>query len=241
MDPSLYSAPEFSPLPLEVRFLGRSSYDKVWDLQRELQKERIKGDIPDTLLVCEHDPCLTFGKSSGGRQNLRVSEKELQLRGVSVFEVERGGDITYHGPGQAVFYPIIDLKTRRRDVHWYMRSLEEIIINCLSDFSLESGRVEGRTGVWVPESKLSEQEAKVASIGVRISRWVTMHGFSVNVSDCSEGFNLIYPCGITDRKTSSLEQELGDFSPSLSEVSLQMVHHFEQFMSFKGRRHAESL
>lgn len=228
------------PLPpreLDIRNLGRREYSEVWELQRELQQNVMMGEKPDTLILCEHEPCVTVGRSAKGLTNLRLTRQELDESGIPVFEIERGGDLTYHGPGQLVCYPILDLKQRHKDVHWYMRSLEEVLIRTAAAFRLEASRVEGRTGVWVKKSRISPHEVKIAAIGVRISRWVTMHGMSVNVQNCSQGFNLIHPCGITDRITSSLEQELGELAPSLSEVSAQMVHHFEQIMSYRGSTH----
>ena len=190
--------------PLAVKSLGLQPYREVWLLQRRIQKEVIEGRSPDTLLWCQHHPIITCGRNAKP-ESLLVSPTKLSKNGIALLHVERGGDMTYHGPGQLIGYPIIDLRGKRRDVHWYMRVIEEAIIRTLEDLNLTSVRRDGETGVWVEHR--GSPPLKIASLGVRISRWVTMHGFSVNVSDCSWGFSHIHPCGFKDRKTTSLEQE----------------------------------
>jgi lipoyl(octanoyl) transferase len=183
--------------PLEVRHLGRLAYADALALQRSLVIERQAGRIPDLLLLVEHPPVLTLGvRGDGGRGHILATNEALAARGVAVFEAGRGGDVTYHGPGQIVGYPIIDLNPDRRDVHRYVRDLEEVLIRVAHDFGVEATRLAGFTGVWVGQEKL-------AAIGVRISRWVTSHGFALNVTTNLDDFNLIIPCGIADRGVTS--------------------------------------
>ena len=188
---------------LEVHTLGVVAYAEALALQRRLVEDRRVGRIDDALLLVEHPHVLTLGvRGDGGRSHIRASAKTLASRGVDVYEAGRGGDITYHGPGQIVAYPIIDLKPDRCDVHRYVRDLEEVLIRTAVDFGVEATRVPGLTGVWVGGEKL-------AAIGVRISRWITSHGFALNVTTDVEYFNLIVPCGIADRGVTSLGRLLG--------------------------------
>lgn len=166
---------------------------------------------------------ITVGRS-GKEQNLLMTPSQLATKGVSYFQIDRGGDITYHGPGQIVGYPILDLNQHRRDVGWYMRSLEEVIMRFLAQFSVVSTRRDGRTGVWTGSGQGDNLPTrKIASVGVRISRWCTMHGFSVNVLDCHEGFSLINPCGFTDIEVTSIEEERKRVGLSLPYPREQMV------------------
>lgn len=182
---------------LEVRHLGRMAYGDALALQRALVAERQGKHIEDVLLLVEHPAVLTLGvRGDGGRSHILAGDAELSARGIDVFEAGRGGDVTYHGPGQIVGYPIIDLNPDRRDVHRYVRDIEEVLIRVAADFGIVAGRVEGLTGVWVGNEKL-------AAIGVRIQRWVTSHGFALNVSTNLDDFNLIVPCGISDRGVTS--------------------------------------
>lgn len=184
--------------PLEVRRLGRIAYDDALALQRQLVEARRQGQIVDQLLLVEHPPVLTLGvRGDGGRSHILASASELARRGIAVCETGRGGDVTYHGPGQIVGYPILDLNPDRRDVHRYVRDIEDVIIRLAADVGLQAGRVDGLTGVWVGEAKL-------AAIGVRISRWVTSHGFALNHTTDLSDFALIVPCGISDRGVTSL-------------------------------------
>jgi lipoyl(octanoyl) transferase len=178
-------------------------YAEALALQRSLVEDRRAGRIDDMLLLVEHPHVLTLGvRGDGGRSHILVTPEALASRGVEVHETGRGGDITYHGPGQIVGYPIIDLKPDRCDVHRYVRDLEEVLIRTAAGYGVVGERVEGLTGVWVGRDKL-------AAIGVRIARWITSHGFAFNVSTNLEYFNLIVPCGIADRGVTSLEQLLG--------------------------------
>jgi len=204
--------------PLEVRRLGRVPYADALALQRTLVEERRAERVPDLLLLVEHPHVLTLGvKGDGGRSHILADAATLELRGVEVHETGRGGDITYHGPGQIVGYPIIDLKPDRCDVHRYVRDLEEVLIRVAADYAIEATRVTGLTGVWV-------EDAKLAAIGVRISRWVTSHGFALNLSTNLDYFDLIVPCGIADRAVTSFEQ-LGR-TPARAEVEDRIVERF---------------
>jgi lipoyl(octanoyl) transferase len=175
-------------------------YSDALALQRALVADRQSGRVDDTLLLIEHPRVLTLGvRGDGGRSHILASDEALSARGMQVFEAGRGGDVTYHGPGQIVGYPILDLRPDRCDVHRYVRDLEEVLIRVASDFGIRAERVPGLTGVWVGREKL-------AAIGVRISRWVTSHGFALNVTTDLRDFDLIVPCGIRDRGVTSLVQ-----------------------------------
>ena len=186
---------------------GASATRTGWNSRRQLVEERRAGRIGDTLLLLEHPPVITLGvKSRGKSTNIVASPEQLSAAGVEVFETGRGGDVTYHGPGQLVGYPIFDLNPDRRDVHRYVRDLEEALILALAAFGVTGVRVQGLTGVWVgPPGR----EEKVAAIGVRISRWITSHGFALNVSTDLGHFGLIVPCGIADRGITSIERLVG--------------------------------
>ena len=181
--------------------LGTVDYAEAHRLQKELQDKRISGEIGDTVLLLEHPPVLTMGRSAK-EQHVLAAPEVLAARGISVHEVGRGGDVTYHGPGQLVAYPIIDLKPDRRDVRKYMWSLEETMIRTCADFGLSATRVEGLNGAWIGDRK-------VGAVGVRISRWVTMHGLALNANSDLTHFDLIVPCGIQDKKVTSLSAEIG--------------------------------
>jgi lipoyl(octanoyl) transferase len=185
---------------LEVRRLGRVPYDEALALQRSLVEQRKAGAIDDTLLLVEHPPVLTLGvRGDGGRSHILASDEELAALDIDVFETGRGGDITYHGPGQIVGYPIVDLNPDRRDVHRYVRDVEEVLIRVAADYGIAAGRIAGLTGVWVGDNKL-------AAIGIRIQRWVTSHGFALNHTTDLSHFDLIVPCGIADHGVTSLER-----------------------------------
>ena len=191
------------PGRLEVRRLGQVPYLKAVDGQRRLVEARKRDEIPDQLLLLEHPSVITVGVSGRRhRENLLVSPAELARRNIDLLEVSRGGDVTYHGPGQLVGYPILDLKPDRCDVHRYVRDLEEALMRTVARFGVTAGRVRGLTGIWVGNEKL-------AAIGVRLSRWVTSHGFALNVTPELEAFELIVPCGIRGRGVTSLERLLG--------------------------------
>jgi lipoyl(octanoyl) transferase len=204
---------------LVVRRLGRIGYTDGVDLQKALVQQRIAGEIDDTLLFVEHPPVITLGvKTRGNFTNIRAGEDALAAQGVTVHESGRGGDVTFHGPGQLVGYPIIDLNPDRQDVHRYVRDLEEVLIRTAADFGIEAGRVKGYSGAWVGDRKL-------AAIGVRISRWVTSHGFALNVTTDLSGFDLIVPCGLTDRGVTSLATLLGR-DVAMADVERAVVAHF---------------
>jgi len=202
-----------------VRRLGVVPYAEALELQRSLVEDRRASRIPDTLLLLEHPPVVTLGvRGDGGRSHMLVTAEALARHGISVFETGRGGDITYHGPGQLVGYPILDLKPDRCDVHRYVRDLEEVIIRTAASYGVATGREPGLTGVWAGRDKL-------AAIGVRIARWITSHGFALNVSTDLDAFNLIVPCGIADRGVSSLERLVGR-TVELGEVRERVIGHF---------------
>jgi lipoyl(octanoyl) transferase len=204
---------------LDVRRLGCVPYAEALALQRSLVEDRRAGIIGDTLLLLEHPHVLTLGvRGDGGRGHILASADVLAERGIEVHETGRGGDITYHGPGQLVGYPIIDLNPGRRDVHRYVRDLETVLIQTAADYGIQAGRVEGLTGVWVGDDKL-------AAIGVRIARWVTSHGFALNVSTNLDHFKLIVPCGIADRGVTSLERLLGRVVET-ADVENRIIEHF---------------
>jgi lipoyl(octanoyl) transferase len=187
--------------------LGRVGYAEAWSLQKRLVAARKAGTIEDVLLLCEHPHVITLGRN-GKREHLLASEAVLKQKGVEFCATDRGGDITYHGPGQIVGYPIFNLSAIRRDVVWYVRMLEEAMIRASVEFGLRAERVAGKTGIWV-RSHENEEEEKLGAIGVHISRWVTSHGFAYNVATDLRYFDLIVPCGIADRRATSLEKLLG--------------------------------
>jgi lipoyl(octanoyl) transferase len=206
---------------IEVRRLGVMPYADALALQRSLVDERRAGAIGDQLLFVEHPHVLTLGvRGDGGRGHILANADVLAAREVEVHETGRGGDVTYHGPGQIVGYPIVDLRPDRCDVHRYVRDLEEVLIRTAADYGIAAGRVEGLTGVWVGAEKL-------AAIGVRIARWVTSHGFALNVTTDLDYFRLIVPCGIADRGVTSLAQLLGR-PVERAEVEDHIVSHFRE-------------
>ena len=188
---------------MDVRRIGTIGYQEALDLQADLVEQRRRGDIADTLLLLEHPPVITLGvKTRNNRTNILASDAQLADAGVAVFQTGRGGDVTYHGPGQLVGYPILDLNPHRRDVHKYVRDIEQALIDAVAMLGVSAERAEGLTGIWVGGEKL-------AAIGVRISRWITSHGFALNVSTNLSHFDLIVPCGIQDRGVTALERLLG--------------------------------
>lgn len=216
------------PHPCTILRLGRRPYEELWTLQKKLQQELLSSTGTETLILCQHDPVITFGKSSRS-ENLLAAPELLSSKGIKVIEIERGGDVTYHGPGQLVGYPILDLHKHRTDVHWYMRALEEVLLRTLADFGIESLRIQGKTGVWTNNKDNAIQFAhlKLASMGVRISRWVTLHGFALNVTDCSEGFALINPCGFKSQEMTWMERECGT-SISMQHLEEKLIDHFRE-------------
>ena len=205
--------------PLEVRRLGVVRYEEALALQRTLVEERRAGRVTDLLLLLQHPPVITLGvRGDGGRSHIVADDARLAEMGIVVSDTGGGGDVTYHGPGQIVGYPILDLRPDRCDVHRYVRDIEDVMMQTCADYGVHSRRVEGLTGVWVGERK-------IGAIGVRISRWITSHGFAFNVSTNLDHFELILPCGIRDRGVTSLRQELGRDVP-IAEVEDSLAQHF---------------
>lgn len=191
----------------DIRWIGEIDYDSALDLQRKLAIERLENSIPDTLLLLEHPPTITIGRS--GRLGNIVAQPDFLVRaGITVIETDRGGDVTYHGPGQLVGYPILNLNSppHQPDLHLYLRALEEVLIRTLSAFHIEAGRFPPHTGVWV--GLKTDHPLKIASIGIKASRWITTHGFALNVCPNMQHFEHIIPCGIRDYGVTSMEQYL---------------------------------
>jgi lipoyl(octanoyl) transferase len=226
----LFDPSPLPPTPLRVLRIGRSSYRETWDLQKKLQRDLLRHEGHDTLILCEHEPVITQGRSAKN-SNVRASSEALARRGIEVIPIERGGDVTYHGPGQLVAYPILDLNRKRRDVGWYMRGLEEVILRCLANYGINATRIAGKTGVWLKSH--GARDRKIASLGVRISRWCTLHGLALNVRPCTEGFSLINPCGFTDIAVTSMAEELPPNAvPALDEVAEALLQNFLECFSF---------
>jgi lipoyl(octanoyl) transferase len=202
---------------LVVTRLGRVPYGHGLEIQAALVADRQAKRVPDQLLLLEHDPVFTLGRNARS-ENVLFPAEALRARGFEVFETGRGGDVTYHGPGQVVGYPIVDLAPDRCDVHRYVRDLEEVMIRTCADYGVEAGRVQGLTGTWVGNDK-------IGAIGVRIARWVTSHGFAFNVATDLSAFDLIVPCGIRGRGVTSLERLLGRRVP-LDDVMNRLAGHF---------------
>jgi len=202
--------------------LGIVDYETAHDLQKKILQERIDGKCLDHLILLQHNPVITIGRS-GDNKNILASKTLLESFGITVHEIERGGDVTYHGPGQLTGYPIIDLRSYQKDVHWYLRQLEEVIIRFLSDYNIAGKRVSGYTGVWVGDEK-------IAAIGVAVKRWVTYHGFALNVNPDLSHFKLINPCGITDKEVTSIVKILGH-DVSMEEVEDKVVSAFAEVFS----------
>jgi len=200
--------------------LGLIGYAEAWALQKRLVAVRKANAIEDVLLLCEHPHVITQGRN-GKREHLLASEHVLRQKGVEFHTTDRGGDITYHGPGQIVGYPILNLGAIRRDVVWYVRMLEEVMIRATAEFGITAERVTGKTGIWVGDGGAEE---KLAAIGVHISRWVTSHGFAYNVATDLRYFDLIVPCGIAGRKATSLEKLLGR-SVKREEIAPRIANH----------------
>jgi lipoyl(octanoyl) transferase len=225
--------------------LGLIPYAEAWELQKRVVAARKANAIDDVLLFCEHPHVITLGRS-GNRANLLAGESILRQKGVEYFETTRGGDITYHGPGQIVGYPILNLAAIRRDVVWYLRSLEEAMIRASADLGIAARREPGKTGIWVdtqeriatqssPSASSKEETAeKLAAIGVHISRWVTSHGFAYNVATDLRYFELIVPCGIADCKATSLEKLL-QRNVSLAEIKPLLAKHVDEVFGLAVR------
>ena len=216
IEPGILTVPS-----LEVRKLGIVPYDEALALQRALVDERRAGTVPDLLLLLQHPPVITLGvKGDGGRANITATAERLAQLGIDVHEAGRGGDVTYHGPGQIVGYPILDLRPDRCDVHRYVRDLEEVMIRVCADYGVAAGRITGLTGAWIGAEK-------IGAIGVRMSRWITSHGFAFNVDTNLQHFQLIVPCGIPDRGVTSLANVVGHPVP-LGEIEDRVIRHFAE-------------
>ena len=200
---------------LQVIDLGQKPYKQVWNLQKKLQTKLIDGVKRDCLLLVEHEPVYTLGKNADPNHLLQSRDKSI-----NVYNIERGGDITFHGPGQLVVYPILNLAHYKKSISWYMRALEQLIINVLEKLEIKGNRVKGYTGVWVGDKKIAAQ-------GVRLSRWVTMHGFSINVNTDLSFYDGIIPCGIFDHGVTSIEKELNTVQ-EIDKVKLLVVDSFKE-------------
>jgi len=207
----------------EFRDLGRMRWPEAFELQQQLVAQRKAGEIADQLLIVEHPHVVTVGRN-GHEENLLASPEVLSRTGIELHRTDRGGDVTYHGPGQIVGYPILDLRDWKRDVGAYVRAIEQMIIDTLADFGIEAGRQSGMTGVW------TQQPAKIAAIGVHISRWVTSHGFALNVSTDLEYFSYIVPCGLAKPVTSMLAVGV---DASRDAVIDRLRSHFEEIFGFE--------
>jgi lipoyl(octanoyl) transferase len=218
---------------LEIRRLGVVRYDEALALQRGLVEDRRADRVPDLLLLLQHPAVITLGvKGDGGRANIVASEARLAELGIAVHETGRGGDVTYHGPGQIVVYPILDLRPDRCDVHRYVRDLEEVMMRVCADYGVSAGRIKGLTGAWVGAEK-------IGAIGVRISRWITSHGLALNVSTNLDHFKLIVPCGIADRGVTSLEKATGVRVP-VGDVEDTLIRRFCETFERDALMHAQA-
>ncbi len=210
--------------------LGSMDYKQAWDYQEALLQQNVRAkqgmaQTTDHLLFVEHDPVYTLGKS-GHVENLLLEEDVMESRGIRFFRTNRGGDITFHGPGQIVGYPILDLEKFGTDIGKYLRALEEVIIRTLAEYGIKGDRSAGETGVWI-EPGVIGKERKICAMGVRCSRWITMHGFALNVNTDLSYFGGIIPCGIQNKQVTSIEKELGSKIP-IEEVKGKVKHHFEE-------------
>jgi len=213
--------------PLALRWLGRVRYSDATKLQEELVASRRADEIPDTLLLLEHPPVITFGRGADPAHVL-AGEQELARRGIEIHDAGRGGDVTYHGPGQLVGYPIVELRSERRDAHRYLRDVEQAVIDGVAEFDVSAERIAGLTGVWVGEEKL-------AAIGVRLSTgWITSHGFALNVRGDLAGFQTIVPCGIRDRGVTSLARLTGR-DLAVREVAERIAPHVARVLGLRAQ------
>jgi len=202
--------------------LGISEFEDTWDLQKDLQSKRILGEIDDHLLLVEHPAVYTLGKNASKEHILRENDD------VSVIQTDRGGNITFHGPGQLVGYPILDLNFHKRSITWYMRELEQLMIDVLIEYGIKASRKKGLTGTWV-------EDQKIAALGVRISKWVTMHGFSLNINPDLNYYQDIIPCGIEGYGVTSMAKIMGKDVPSMKEIKVKIINNFKnRFMGVKN-------
>ncbi len=224
--------------------LGLKAYKEVWDYQecllkdsveikmknRELDESQLPLPSKHHLLFVEHPPVYTLGKS-GNEENILISEQELFQKSIEYFHINRGGDITFHGPEQLVGYPILDLDCFKTDLGWYLRSIEDVIINTMADYGIVGGRSAGETGVWI-DADIKGRERKICAIGIKCSRWVTMHGFAFNVNTDLSYFGNIVPCGIVNKQVTSLQKELGR-TIDMKDVKKKVKHYFEEIFQVK--------
>ena len=209
-------------LPHNILDLGLSDYNETWKLQKKLQSKRILGEIEDHLLLVEHPPVFTLGKNASKKHIINNSED------VSIIQTDRGGNITFHGPGQLVGYPILDLNHYKRSITWYMRELEQLIIDVLSEYDIKASRKKGLTGTWV-------KDKKIAALGVRISKWVTMHGLSLNINPDLAFYKNIIPCGIKEYGVTSMAKIMGNEVPSMDEIKAKITKYFtKNFVGYKN-------
>jgi lipoyl(octanoyl) transferase len=221
--------------------IGESRYKEVWDYQENLLKENVIAKIHEKrpvnyLLFTEHYPVYTLGKN-GKPENVLLDEEQRLKKGVEYFHINRGGDITFHGPGQLVGYPIFDLDQFKTDLSWYLRSLEEVIILTIAEYGLKGERSKGETGVWI-EPLIKGCERKICAMGIRCSRWITMHGFAFNVNTDLSYFDHIIPCGIQDKKVTSLKKELG-YTVSMTDVKEKVKKNFERVFEVEVEENAK--
>ena len=217
-----------SELPtLRVCRLGRVRYRPTWELQRRLAEARKQQAIPDTLLLLEHEPVITFGRNVGST-SLLLDEKALEERGVELVEVDRGGDATFHGPGQLVAYPILDLSVDCRDVRRYVWNLEQTMIEVMQEYGIAGSRLDGAPGAWVHATHSGEVDRKIGAVGVRLSRWVTHHGIGFNINTHLPYFKMIIPCGLSDKGVTSLQRELNPTMTQSNDVPELDFHEVER-------------
>jgi len=208
----------------KVLDLGLREYAEVYDLQKRMVELRVKGEIEDTLILVEHPPVITIGRR-GSRRNILISESRLREMGIKVFEVERGGDVTLHCPGQVVGYPILDLTRHGRDLYKYLRNLETVIIRLLKEYNIQAVSNRGHRGVWVGK-------ANIVSLGIACRRWITWHGFSLNVNPDLTYFSLINPCGIANGEVTSMAKIFGE-TISYNGINPRLIHHFGEVFNLQ--------
>lgn len=236
---------------VQIVNLGEDDYQRVWNYQEEVFKLTVDRKIANRkiedptkqlvtenyLILCEHPHVYTLGKS-GAMENLLLDEQGLKEHSAQFYKINRGGDITYHGPGQLVAYPILDLENFFTDIHLYLRNLEEAIIRTLADYGLDGGRIQGLTGVWIDHHEGAKNPRKICAMGVKSSRWVTMHGLALNVNTDLSYFGHIVPCGIDDKAVTSMNKELGR-NVDMTEVQAKLVNHMAEVFEMDLKQYAD--